>query len=66
MLVLRNAQNGGFFSDDRAAYLCPKCVAMGNEYRSVVAEIDRDREAILNEESRPSGPFGSEGTGSPV
>jgi hypothetical protein len=41
---------GGIFSDDRAVYFCPKCLAYHAEFRRLMAEIDNDRKALSEDD----------------
>jgi hypothetical protein len=42
----REPRSGGIFSDDGAVYLCPKCRAFHEEYMTIMAKIESEREAI--------------------
>jgi hypothetical protein len=51
----REPRAGGAFSDDRAVYLCPKCLAFHGEYRTIMAKIESDRKAVTDQEDPGDG-----------
>ena len=52
----REPRGGGVFSDDGKVYLCPKCLAVHDEYFRIMAKIDADRKSLTENDGLGEGP----------
>ena len=54
--IAESQRGGGVFSDDGKVYLCPKCLAVHDEYFRIMAKIDADRKSLTENDGLGEGP----------